>query len=623
MAFLLNSSRVKILGLFVLTIGSLVVGNALCALIGLMLLGSIAILPNRPPLLYWPVGLLIVIILNFLGYVFLWSRSSFGVDAVFAEKTLGMVGIFLGAVAFIRSKREESNVLNVSGISFSLVSLLAIPSTTLICLATWHFYVNPVSLISGFVAGGDHSMHVEITHRLMRWSGWRIDQVPISIFGYPKGIHFLAAQLIAVESKSSSHNTLTQQFLMSAWFDWLQLAAVMQCGVLIVVGKLRQARVSRAFWAVLVVGLISLVENLVAQLFWSGFTTTLGITWVLLLCIAIPWEEISLERPQRLPSTVKYLVFFAVASLIIYQPFVLIFGSLSTIYLLTCTRQNDLRILKPFRSNRFKLIFPILMFLILSTTLLIPFVLLGLRGHVVDVLLVGGDLAKSNYQLVVSSFIASFLVVLFAICRCRKEGRATKVSIQSSLIMSIWALSFSVVVMLIKIGDFDLRNQPYYSQKLIWISLIASLPFLCCQILDFIEQLAEELSKICVLIPFVMVLVVGLTFSLQIETPTRHGSVDWIAKGIMTDVEISEPRSMAVSPRDALGTHLANLAIRTRTEVNIPIKLALSGDIGAICNYARLNRVLLIYTGVSEFDLLRKSGCGEEIVYVVDGKVQN
>jgi hypothetical protein len=88
------------------------------------------------------------------------------------------------------------------------------------------------------------------------------------------------------------------------------------------------------------------------------------------------------------------------------------------------------------------------------------------------------------------------------------------------------------------------------------------------------------------------------------------------------DVEIPQPRSLAVSPGDALGTHLANLAIRTRTEVNIPIDLALFGDLKAICDYAQINQVLLIYTGASESDQLKKSGCNKDIIYVENGLVK-
>lgn len=616
---LAKSPQNQIAVLAVISTGGLLIGNAVVALFALMLLGSMALLPNRNPLLYWPLGLLAVMVLNFFGYVVLWSQSASGINATDGVVTLGSVTIFLALVALSRSKRNRSEETKQHRVKPGLVVLLTTLSILVILQATIRFYWNHVPLISGFMAGGDHNMHVEITHRLMRWSGWRIEQTPISLFGYPKGIHFLIAELTAIESKSSSVNHLTQQFLMSAWFEWLQLAAAMQCGVLIVVGNLRKVRLSRVFLAMFITSTICLVDNLVAQLFWSGFTTTLGIAWVLLLGVAFPWEEISTHKSAQVPLTIAYLGFFTIASLVIYQPYALVFVSLLLLYLFAHTDLKKLSFLNFFKSNRFKSNFPLLIFLILSTLLLVPFFLAGLRGHAIDSLLVEGQLLASNFHLVLFCFIASFAMVIVKIARSRKNELSGMLSISSGLITSIWALSFSVVLIVMRASDFGLRNQPYYSQKLMWIGVIVSLPFICSQLLDLFEKLTFNMPKLFKAVPYILTVMIGVNYGLQIATPTRHGSVDWMARGMLVDVEIPQPRSLAVSPGDALGTHLANLAIRTRTQVNIPVELALSGDITAICDYANENQVLLIYTGASESDQLKKLGCNKDIVYVENG----
>ena len=618
---LAKSPQNQIAMLAVISIGGLLIGNAVVALFALMLLGSMALLPNRNPLLYWPLGLLAVMVLNFFGYVVLWSQSASGVNTTDGVVTLGSVTVFLVLVALSRSKRNRSEETKHHRVKPGLVVLLTTQSILIILLATIRFYWNPVPLISGFMAGGDHNMHVEITHRLMRWSGWRIEQTPISLFGYPKGIHFLIAELTAIESKSSSVNHLTQQFLMSAWFEWLQLAAAMQCGVLIVVGNLRKVRLSRVLLAIFITSFICLIDNLVAQLFWSGFTTTLGITWVLLLCGAFPWDEISTHKSAQVPLTMTYLGFFTIASLIIYQPYALVFVSLLVFYLFAHTDLKKLRVLDCFKSKWFKSNFPILIFLILSTLLLVPFFLAGLRGHAIDSLLEEGQLLTSNFHLVLFCFIASFAMVIVKIARSSTNELSGTLSILSGLITSIWALSFSVVLIVMRVSDFGLRNQPYYSQKLMWIGVIVSLPFICSQLLDLFEKLAASLPKAFLVVPFIIMALAMFSFGLEAATPTRHGSVDWMARGMLVDVEIPQPRSLAVSPGDALGTHLANLAIRTRTQVNIPVELALSGDTTAICDYANENQVLLIYTGASESDQLKNSGCDGDIIYVENGIV--
>ena len=618
---LAKSPRTQIGVLAVISIGGLLVGNAVVALFAMMLLGTMASLPNRSPFLYWPLGLLTVIVLNFGAYIFHWSQSAPGIDAEDGVITLGSVTIFLALVALIRGSRGRSEETTQHQIKPGFVALLTVQSLLILLVATVRFYWNRTSLISGFIAGGDHNMHVEITHRLMKWSGWRIEQIPVSLFGYPKGIHFLLAELIAVESESSSVNHLSQQFLMSAWFEWLQLAAAMQCGVLIIVGNLRKVRLNRIFLAMLITSFICLIDNLVAQLFWSGFTTTLGITWVLLLAVALPWVDISINKGTQEPLTVTYLGFFTIASLIIYQPYALVFLTILVLYLFVHMDLGKSRFLDGFKSNRVNSIFPILIFLIISTLLGIPFLLAGLRGRPIDSLLVEGQLLASNFHLVLVCFACSIAVVSAKIARSTTNEVSISLSIPSGVITGIWALSFSIVLIVMRVSDYGLRNQPYYSQKLMWLGVVVSLPFICSELLNLFEKLTLHMPKLVLVIPYVLTVVIGAQYGLQIDTPTRHGNVDWMARGMMVDVEIPQPRSIAVSPRDRLGTHLANLAIRTRTEVNMPVELALSGDLVSICEYAKNNEVLLIYTGASESEQLKNSGCDRSIIYVENGIV--
>jgi hypothetical protein len=101
----------------------------------------------------------------------------------------------------------------------------------------------------------------------------------------------------------------------------------------------------------------------------------------------------------------------------------------------------------------------------------------------------------------------------------------------------------------------------------------------------------------------------------------KHGSVDWFAKGISSTFEDVENNKVAFSANDRLGSHLSNLALRSASNLTMPIGIGLSGNSFLACSFMHKNSASLIYTtgnGKAEMEL---AGCDRDLKYVVDGKL--
>ena len=71
--------------------------------------------------------------------------------------------------------------------------------------------------------------------------------------------------------------------------------------------------------------------------------------------------------------------------------------------------------------------------------------------------------------------------------------------------------------------------------------------------------------------------------------------------------------------RDRLGSHLSNLALRSKSQVVMPIETAISGNTYLACQFINENDVSLVYTTPNGRAELVESGCGDSLTYVESG----
>jgi hypothetical protein len=346
-----------------------------------------------------------------------------------------------------------------------------------------------------------------------------------------------------------------------------------------------------------------------------------------MISIAFPWKNNfrSNQNQNYKYETIFFLFLFTTASMIIYQPYALVFLLVASFYLLY-GNMTIKRFMLGFVGN-IKLLeiqfFPFLIFTVLFLIISTAKFTFGNRFGLIDQLLTDGRLVGTNFDLLISCIALALVAVALSQYSRFNHEKDIQDEISSGILLGVNSLSIAVSILVVSVSTFGFKNQPYYSQKLFWITIILSLPFILSRLLsslnsDFIEK-SKSLKALRLVFLTLLPITTIIFYDLDFRSPTRHGSVDWAARGMLETFDISQPRSIAVSPGDALGTHLANLAIRTRTEVNLPIEMALSGDIEAICEYANRENVLLIYTGSDEATQLRAAGCNQSIIYVENG----
>lgn len=595
-------------------------GSHWLVLVFLSFLATSAILPNANPVLYWPIGLLGIIVSSFGGYCFLWLTESAGVDSSFSRTMFAILIVGFLCVAVTRLWRKNYSAIRILTLKPIVTAFMVLLPVILVVIVTHRFFDNPTNLISGFISGGDHNAHNEITHNLLAWSGNVTIESPIHMYSYPKGLHFLIANLIAITGNSESIPQLVQELRMGAWFEWIQLAAFFQLAILIVMKGGRGSGIKRAVLLGPVFFVFASMDNFVAHLFWSGFTTSLGITWLFLIPFALPMV-FETQRKDSVVFSMQFLwfVFLGIGAWLMYQPYAVVFAAVGVTTL--CVRPLT-RILK-LPLNRFgitKYVLPstLVVFLVLAIVLSL-YLFLGRDSSAVTSLLLDGATTRPFFYTVC-------MWALLAVVFLRSETFADRANTftSSSVFLGLIAFTFAMMLIVLRTSDFGFTNQPYYVQKMLWVILFVSIPIVVGSILTSFEQflltrndshLSYYATAVCVL------LLTPLVMGRYPTAAFKHGSVDWFAKGISSTFEDVENNKVAFSANDRLGSHLSNLALRSASNLTMPIGIGLSGNSFLACSFMNKNSASLIYTtgnGKAEMEL---AGCDRELKYVVDGKL--
>jgi hypothetical protein len=174
-------------------------------------------------------------------------------------------------------------------------------------------------------------------------------------------------------------------------------------------------------------------------------------------------------------------------------------------------------------------------------------------------------------------------------------------------------------------GDFGLLNQPYYTQKMLWVLLFISLPValsVCCTWLEKIEyRWPPEKRRGFVAVLAVALLLTPLVQGREPVNATRKYNVDWFAKGMMLDVQDEEYRAVAFSWVDQLGSHVSNLALRATSNLVMPINVALSNNTYLACRFINENEATVVYTSTHGYSALVNSGCNTSAMYIEEDRI--
>ena len=605
------------------SIWGLTSGSHWLVLVSLSFLATTAILPNANPVLYWPIGLLGIIVSSFGGYCFLWLTESEGVDSTFSLTMFAVLIIGFFCVAVTRLWRKNYSAIRILTLKPIVIGFMVLLPVILVVIVTHRFFDNPTNLISGFISGGDHNAHNEITHNLLAWSGSVAIDSPIHMYSYPKGLHFLIANLIALTGNSELIPRLVQELRMGAWFEWVQLAAFCQLAILCVMKGARGSGIKRAILLGPILFVFASMDNFVAHLFWSGFTTSLGITWLFLIPFTLPMVfETRKKVSEAFPMQFLWFLFLGIGAWLMYQPYAVVFAVAGIIAL--CIKPLA-RILKS-PLSRFGVpsnVLPSTLAVVLILVMVLGlYLFLGRYSPAVTSLLLDGSTTRPFFYTV-----CMWALLAVAILHSKVLTNGDNSSMSASVFLGLISFTFAMMLIVLWTSDFGFTNQPYYVQKMLWVILFVSIPIVIGGVLTYFEQflltrndshLSYYATAVCVL------LLTPLVMGRYPTAAFKHGSVDWFAKGISSTFEDVENNKVAFSTIDRLGSHLSNLALRATSNVIMPVETGISGNAFLACSFMNDNSASLVYTTPNGRAEMVMSGCNPDITYIEDGqRIQN
>jgi hypothetical protein len=585
-------------------------------------LATLAVMRQVNVLLYWPIGLLAVMVAMYGAYWLQWLSNPVGVDLDSSRTLFVVLTLLFGAVAMFRVvlHRDVVVIPRVTRI-FTVAIMCALP-VVLIYLVTTRWGDEPVRLISAHLAGGDHGAHNEIVHRLLKVSEDVSYASPLQMYTYPQAIHFMIANLIAFTQSTSTLPLLAQEYAMGAWVEWVQFAAFCQLSIVVFMKGARGNGLRRALFLPPLTFVFASMDSFVMHLLWSGFTTSLGIAWILLAFFAVS-DRVHFKDSFR-HSWLGFVTlgFFAYASWIVYQPYAVIFIALAGLFFvqLIATRQQLSRALAPVSAVLER---PLVVILVIAAGVFVALIgVLGSDSPAVTSLLLDGATYKPYF----------YTVLMWAFAAMAGQWLATRESDlpgvdvpQLKFLFTHFGLVVGMILTVMWAGNFGLLEQPYYTQKMLWTLMFVSLPValsIACTWLEKVE-LSWPADKRSGLIA-VLGIAILLTPLVQGRAPvnaTRKPNIDWFAKGMLLDVQDEEYRAVAFSWIDQLGSHVSNLALRATSNLVMPVDVALSNNTFLACRFINENDATVVYTSQHGRAALVTAGCSPKVMYIEEDRI--
>lgn len=587
--------------------------------LALSFLATLAVLRAPNVFLHWPIGLLALIGAMYGNYAWQWSRGSEGVTKGSASATLLVLIVLSTLVAMLRAitNREQIEIPRLSRVA-AVVTVVGLP-LVLMVLVTTRWFDEPIRIISGHLGGGDHGPHSEIVHKLLRESGQVNFVSPFQMYSYPQSLHFFIANLVALTRSTTELPLLAQEYAMGAWFEWLQFAAFCQLSIVVFMHKAKSNY--RFLFIPVFVFVFAAMDNFVAQLLWSGFTTSIGITWILLAFVVVAEKLFSIETSKQFSQSLVVLVAFGLISWTVYQPYSAIFIFLFALLLgkklaLQKKQSHVVQLINEFISRPL-----VLLSGVAGSIIVFMLFLLGKDSPAVTSLSLEGATHKPFlYTVLLWAFLA------IATTRFNSNANSSDESgvEQFSIIHLGFVAGFAGIVVLT--SDYGFLTLPYYLQKMLWILLFVSIPVALMQGFFYLESfLAEKTRMLQTRVIMTLLLAVVMIPLIQGRAPvnsTRHGTVDWFAKSMVLDPKIDSVDSVAFTPLDPLGSHLANLALKSTSQVQFPIDISLKGNSYTACRFINRESIDTIYTSEGAISALANAGCRLNHRFVIDGVAQ-
>ena len=597
-------------------VGAITAGNFWLTLIVLCLLATRAVLPMTNAIIYWPIGLACVVVASYIGSWVVWFGDGAGVDVYFAQNLFFFQLLAFFLVGHIRSEREFENRNDSNSLNTWQKLLVSIPATAMVTYATIQLVQKPFGLMGAYFGGGDHMNHAGMIYRLTTWTAGSGIKSPLNIYAVPDGLHFLIANLVGLASSKSASTPMAQVILSAAWFEWLQAAAFVQLALVLMVGLRKKQWVFRTLVALSAILVASTVDLLVLQFMWAGFTTSLGICWILLVPIAV------LREPTQLLSKfsgVLGLLVLAYLAWIVYQPYALVLVLPAIVMIVNCASVQLFN--KDILARSFVTVF--VLFGIFLISLVAGLLVFGTRNEFVQRLVLSG----ATYEPYIYTVLLWVLVPVSAWVLLLRRNTEVRIIRRKNLeliyFLSIFYSTAAAIGLVINTSSFGLFDQPYYTQKMLWIILFVSIPIGISGILEVISPAIERLSdqnRIAVMISAPLVLAMTpITTQKYPVLASEHTLHEWIGRSLAKPTGLDPSGEVAFSQNDPQGTYIANLALQSTSKIALDTNLSLSDNPYLVCRYISTKPVSTVFTRSGGKNFLIDSGCPTEPLYIESG----
>ena len=629
-----RTERVAHLALIAIGVVAVLTGFSWVTLLICCVLFSSAIFTGVYRFLLWPVGLMLSLLFLYGSFVVASKFGASGISTRWGQVSLLCMLAVSGSWAVLRRELvvPQLPVHDLTAPESKLIStakallISAIPISVIV-VASFQLLSEPVKLVAGYTYGGDHGGHASFILGITEW--WRDGSAGMvlsnafPVFGYPVGMHNVVAH-VAVASSHTTGTHLFRVLMFAGWFDLIQFAAYVQLVGVIAIRFIKTVNWFAVIFANVAILVVMSVPNIVQQILWDGFSTSLSSAWISLIIFAISFRKFTVFKNKDIFSSYFLWVIIVGAALgLVYQlislPFVVVAVALAGAWVLR-RLGIDLRAASK-RNMSIKVVAIALLTVLIVAALYGPN---GMNGPVFRTFTMQGATRKPGLMYVGWLSVVTILLSISLPWLARKK----KLLFDSNdkwIILPLVGVTYLIFLILMRTDQYSWTDTPYYSIKMIWQILFITMPLLISYSVFIVDAALQKSSqRFGSFVKYGLVCAaLGHSFT-GAYTPLaarEHRSNMWFANGVsQVDFDKPQHRIIAYWNLDFQGIYVGNRVLDVVTATRLPVRTWFDGGPTEVCKFVIKEKVNEIITAEGGAELLHQAGCPTTGVTYIEGQ---
>ncbi len=645
----IRTERVTHIALIAVGIAAVFMGFSWVTLLICCVLFSSAIFTGVYRFLLWPVGLMLSLLFLYGSFVVASKFGASGISTRWGQVSLMCMLAVSGSWAVLRREltkpaltvpelavpelaapelaAPELAAAEPKIISTAKALLISAIPISVIVVASFQLLSEPVKLVAGYTYGGDHGGHASFILGVTQW--WRDGSAGMvlsnafPVFGYPVGMHNVVAH-VTVASSHTTGSHLFRVLMFAGWFDLIQFAAYVQLVGVVAIRFIKTVNWFAVIFANVAILVMMSVPNIVQQILWDGFSTSLSSAWISLVIFAISFRKFTVFKGKDVFSSYFLWVVVVGASLgLVYQlislQFVVVTVALSGEWLLR-RFGIDLRSASK-RNMSIKVVAIAMLTIALVAALYWP---KGMNGPVFRTFTMQGATRKPGLMYVGWLSVVTILLSISLPWLARKKKLLFDGN-DKWIILPLVGVTYLIFLILMRTDQYSWTDTPYYSIKMIWQILFITMPLLVSYSILIIDAALQKSA-----ITFRNFVKYGLVCAalghifVGAYTPQvarEHRSNMWFADGVsQVDFDKPQHRIIAYWNLDYQGVYVGNRVLDVVTATRLPVRTWFDGGPTEVCKFVIKEKVDEIITAQGGTELMHQAGCPTTGVTYIEGK---